>query len=62
MPSLYRAENTNISNKNRGGKKNSPPKKKISFKTCKNSLTEVECFLKDFNKFIKYVKLYKILK
>lgn len=43
-----------------------PKKKKLNFKTCKkntiNSLNEVEHFLRDFNHFFKYVKLYKILK
>ena len=56
MPNLYRGE-----------KKLPPPKKKkLNFKTCKNntinSLNEVEHFLRNFNGFIKYIKLYKILK
>lgn len=39
---------------------------KLDFKKIKkntfNSLTEVECFLRDFKQFSKYIKLYKILK
>lgn len=70
MPSLYRIENNNQINnvrcENKGGKKAPPPKKKLSFKSCKKntikSLHEVEYFLNHFNHFIKYVKLYKILK
>lgn len=71
MPSLYRVERTNFHQEkiqeNRGEKKSPPPKKKkLNFKTCKkntiNSLNEVEHFLRDFNHFLKYVKLYKILK
>ena len=50
---------------NRGGKC-SPPKKKFNFKCYKNntikSLHEVEYFLNHFHRFIKYIKLYKILK
>ena len=50
---------------NRGGK--CPPlKKKFNFKCCKDntikSLREVEYFLNHFHRFIKYIKLYKILK
>ena len=41
-------------------------KKKFNFKCCKDntlkSLHEVEYFLNNFNRFIKYIKLYKILK
>ena len=71
MPSLYRVERTNFHQEkiqeNRGEKNSPPPKKKkLNFKTCKkntiNSLNEVEHFLRDFNHFLKYVKLYKILK
>lgn len=74
MPSLYRCENTksletikNEQYEKRGEKKPSPSKKKkINFKTCKkntlNSLNEVEHFLRNFSGFMKYVKLYKILK
>ena len=67
MPSLYRVERNNFPQENRGEKKSPPPKKKkLNFKTCKkntiNSLNEVEHFLRDFNHFFKYVKLYKILK
>lgn len=43
-----------------------PPKKKFNFKKCKEntvkSLYEVEHFLNNYNQFIKYIKLYKILK
>lgn len=50
---------------NRGGKI-PPQKKKFNFKGCKDntikSLHEVEYFLNNFHRFIKYVKLYKILK
>ena len=42
------------------------PKKKFNFKKCKEntvkSLYEVEHFLNNYNQFIKYIKLYKILK
>lgn len=47
------------------GPKPPPKKKKLNFKTCKkntiNSLHEVEHFLRNFNQFSKYIKLYKIL-
>ena len=65
MPNIYRAnypENTNR------GEKNPPPKKKnkTDFKTIKkntiNSLNDVEHFLNNFGHFIKYIKLYKLLK
>ena len=50
---------------NRGGK-NSNNKKKINFDVYKNntinSLKDVEYFLNNFNRFIKYIKLYKIIK
>lgn len=40
--------------------------KKMDFKKIKkntfDSLNEVECFLRDFKQFSKYIKLYKILK
>lgn len=72
MPRLYRRENSEINIENcennyRGDKKSlPPPKKKLNFKTCKtntiNSLNEVESFLRNFNQFKKYIKLYKILK
>lgn len=74
MPNLYRCEKNqmlskinNFENEYRGEKKASPPKKKkLNFKTCKkntiNSLNQVEHFLRNFNSFAKYVKLYKILK
>lgn len=55
-----------IKNIKKRGVKCPPPRKKFSIKYCKDntikSLQEVECFLNDFNKFIKYIKLYKILK
>lgn len=39
---------------------------KVDFKKIKkntfNSLNEVECFLRNFKQFTKYIKLYKILK
>ena len=51
--------------KNRGSNCQ-PLKKKFNFKCCKDntlkSLHEVEYFLNNFNCFIKYIKLYKILK
>lgn len=70
MPSLYRVEKTNLPqphiHENRGEKKSPPHKKKLTFKACKkntvNSLHEVEHFLRNFSSFVKYVKLYKILK
>lgn len=50
--------------KNRG--EISPRKKKSKFGKYKNntinSLLEVECFLNDFSRFSKYMKLYKLLK
>lgn len=43
-----------------------PPKKKIDFKCLKNntckSLNDVEHFLCDFSSFMKYIKLYCLLK
>lgn len=43
-----------------------PAKKKFCFKSLKNdtcsSLNDIEHFLCDFSTFIKYVKLYKLLK
>ncbi len=43
-----------------------PKKKKWNFKTIKketcSSLNDVEHFLCDFNTFIKYIRLYKLLK
>ena len=51
---------------NKKNLKTSNSKKKFNFKLYKNntikSLNEVEYFLNNFNNFIKYVKLYKILK
>lgn len=47
-------------------KKKTPPKKKLNFKTLKKdtctSLNDVEHFLNDCSLFLKYVKLYKLLK
>lgn len=74
MPRLYICENkklikktNNFENEKRGEEKHSPPKKKkLNFKTCKKntikSLNEVEHFLRNFNNFTKYIKLYKILR
>ena len=74
MPNLYRCENTklletikNEQSEKRGEKPPcKPQKKKLNFKTCKKntlcSLNEVEHFLRNFNGFMKYVKLYKILR
>ena len=74
MPNLYRCENKqslqkiNTKNYEKRGETKSPPpkKKKLNFKTCKkntvNSLNEVEHFLRNFNNFTRYIKLYKILK
>lgn len=69
MPNLYRCRNNSIIQK-RGEKnspsKNSPKKKKLNFKCCKDntlcSLNEVEHFLRNFNNFKKYIKLYKLFK
>ena len=56
----------NINLEKRGENKQTPPKKKISFKTYKkntiNSLNQVEHFLRNFKNFTKYIKLYKIFK
>lgn len=45
---------------------NKTENKKLNFRTCKkntiNSLNEVEHFLRNFNSFTRYIKLYKILK
>lgn len=74
MPNLYRCENKqslqkiNTENYEKRGETKPPPpkKKKLNFKTCKkntvNSLNEVEHFLRNFNNFTRYIKLYKILK
>ena len=69
MPNLFNCKNNYI-NKKGCKHKSLPPKqnntKKKSFKNYKNntikSLNEVECFLRNFNDFSKYIKLYKILK
>lgn len=56
----------NNSQLNKKNLKASNSKKIFNFKLYKNntikSLNEVEYFLNNFNNFIKYVKLYKILK
>lgn len=56
----------NNSQLNKKNLKASNSKKNFNFKLYKNntikSLNEVEYFLNNFNNFIKYVKLYKILK
>ena len=48
------------------GKKNFNNKKKMNFDLYKkntiNSINDVEYFLNNFNYFIKYIKLYKIIK
>ena len=47
-------------------KKNNKKNKKFDFNQKKNntikSLSEVECFLRNFKKISKYIKLYKIIK
>ena len=65
MPNIYKANF--FEDENRGEKKNPPPKKKKpNFKTMKKntvkSLKDVEYFLNNFGNFVKYVKLYKLLK
>lgn len=68
MPSLYRSEKkiNNLPPPPKNHQHTPPKKKKLNFKTCKkntvNSLNEVECFLRNFQGFMKYIKLYKILK
>ena len=60
MPNIYKANF--FEDENRGEKKNPPPKKKKpNFNTVK-SLNDVEYFLNNFGNFVKYVKLYKLLK
>lgn len=53
-------------NTNNRGEKTPPQKPKINFKLYKNntikSLNDVEYFLNNFRHFLKYVKLYKLLK
>lgn len=70
MPNIYRCENNSIMQKrgkeNSPSKNNLPKKKKLNFKCCKDntlcSLNEVEHFLRNFNGFMKYIKLYKLFK
>ena len=63
MNNLYRA-NCNYSTLSRGA--DAPRNNKFNFKKAKEntiqSLAEVSCFFNNFNHFMKYVKLYKILK
>lgn len=58
-------EINNFFNKENRGEK-TPRKKEFNFKKYKDntcqSLKDIECFLNDFNRFVKYIKLYKILK
>ena len=58
MPNIYKANF--FEDENRG------EKKKPNFKTMKKntvkSLNDVEYFLNNFGNFVKYVKLYKLLK
>lgn len=65
MPNIYKANF--FEDENRGEKKNRlQKKKKPNFKTMKKntvkSLNDVEYFLNNFGNFVKYVKLYKLLK
>lgn len=66
MPNLYRANFKENNVQNRGGKEPPPKKHKVDFKNMKKntikSLNDVEYFLNNFENFIKYVKLYKLLK
>lgn len=62
MKKFLPEKNTN----NNRGEKIPPQKSKINFKLYKNntikSLNDVEYFLNNFRHFLKYVKLYKLLK
>ena len=65
MPNIYKANF--FEDENRGEKKNPhQKKKKPNFKTMKKntvkSLNDLEYFLNNFGNFVKYVKLYKLLK
>lgn len=55
---IYKQENR--------GEKTPPPKKSFDFKLYKKntvkSLNEIEYFLNNFKHFVRYVKLFKILK
>lgn len=55
-----------INTKNNRGEKNPPHKKHFNFKCCKDntikSLCDVENFLCNFKHFMKYIKLYKLMK
>lgn len=64
MPNIYRSnipENANRGEHNPPHKKNKPDFKAMKKNTI-NSLNEVECFLNNFGSFVKYIKLYKLLK
>ncbi len=56
----------NENNQNNRGEKNSPHKKSFDFNLYKkntiNSIHDVEYFLNNFNHYLKYLKLYKIIK
>jgi len=63
---LNNLSKTNLNNIKNRGDKIAPPKKNLSFKDIKkntiSSLNDVEFFLNNFNKIVKCLKLYKILK
>ena len=64
MNNFNNLNNKNNLEKNNRGEKNPPPKKHFDFKCCKDntikSLYDVEHFL--CKHFMKYIKLYKIMK
>lgn len=68
MPNLYKSNSSynNINEIMNRGENKKPPKKKFDFKLYKKntvkSLNDIEYFLNDFNRFFKYIKLYKIIK
>ncbi len=66
MNNFNNLNNKNNLEKNNRGEKNPPPKKHFDFKCCKDntikSLYDVEHFLCSFKHFMKYIKLYKIMK
>lgn len=63
MNRLYNINNLE-EQENRG--EETPRKNKFDFKKCKNntinSLKDIECFLNDCSRFVKCIKLYKLLK
>ena len=63
MNRLYNINNLE-KQENRG--EETPRKNKFDFKKCKNntinSLKDIECFLNDCSRFVKCIKLYKLLK